>query len=223
MLALTECFHTPEKLERQGISALAVGNPILDWTALVKSEATQSSLEAGNVRKSNGFQRGAKSDFLSANDLCDIRDTYFSKPEHYFDPFASPLLFFRTPGCEIPDTNVRLTEHNLLNGGLEDENVLSPTVKKRRSARKYPPMGSNLLLPWTRMDVGKDCVLKDQAMDIIEMMRKSFRRSEVESIADTKNVVDRDFEILEAEGVGLWDERHTFEIGQWFGEQLRKP
>ena len=223
MLALTECFHTPEKPERNGISALAVGNPILDWTALIKSEATRSALEAGDVRKFDGFQRGAKSDSLSANDLCDIRDTYFSKAEHYFDPFASPLLFFRTPGCEIPDTTATLTEHSLVNGGLEDENALSLPVKKRRSARKYPPTGSNLLLPWTRMDVGKDCVLKDQAMDIIEMMRKSFRRSEVESMADTKNVVGRDFEIVEAEGVGLWDERRTHEIGQWFGEHLRKP
>ena len=223
MLALTECFHTPEKPERNGISALAVGNPILDWTALIKSEETRNALEAGDVRKFDGLQRGAKSDFLSANDLCDIRDTYFSKAEHYFDPFASPLLFFRTPGYEIPDTTATLTEHSLVNGGLEDENVLSPPVKKRRSARKYPPTGSNLLLPWTRMDVGKDCVLKDQAMDIIEMMRKSFRRSEVESIADTKNVVGRDFEIVEAEGLGLWDERHTFEIGQWFAEHLRKP
>ena len=223
MLALTECFHTPEKPERHGISALAVGNPILDWTALTKSEATRSDLEACDVRKSDSFQRGAKSDSLSTNDLCDIRDTYFSKAEHYFDPFASPLLFFRTPGIEIPDTTATLTEHSLPNGGLEDENVILPPVKKRRSARKYPPTGSSLLLPWTRMDVGKDCVLKDQAMDMIEMMRKSFRRSEVESIADAKNVVERDFEILEAEGVGLWDEKNTFKIGQWFGEQLRKP
>ena len=222
MLALTECFHTPGKPERQGISALAVGNPILDWTALTKSEATRDALEAGVVRNSDGFQRGAKIDPLSANDLCDIRDTYFSKAEHYFDPFASPLLFFRTPGCEIPDTTATLTEHSILNGGLE-ENGLSPLVKKRRSARIYPPMGSNLLLPWTRMYVGKDCVFKDQAIDIIEMMRKSSRRSEVENAAEAKSVNGGDFEILEAEGIGLWDDRHTFEIGQWFGEHLRKP
>lgn len=223
MLALTECFHTPEKPERHGISALAVGNPILDWTALTKGEETRSALEADEVRKSDSFQRGAKSDSLSANDLCYIRDIYFSKAEHYFDPFASPLLFFRTPGCEIPDTTATLTEHSILNGGLEGENDLSLLVRKRRSARKYSPTGSNLLLPWTRMDVGKDYVLKDQAMDIIEMMRKSFRRSEIESIADAENAGGRDFEILEAEGAGLWDERHTYEIAQWFGEQLRKP
>ena len=223
MLALTECFHTPEKPERHGISALAVGNPILDWTALTKGEEPRSALEADDVRKSGSFQRGAKSDSLSANNLCDIRDIYFSKAEHYFDPFASPLLFFRTPGYEIPDTTATLTEHSVLNGGLEGETVLSPPIKKRRSARKYPPTGSNLLLPWTKMDVGKDCVLKDQAMDIIEMMRKSFRRSEIESTADAENVGGREFEVLEAEGAGLWDERHTFEIGQWFGEHLRKP
>ena len=223
MLALTECLYTPRDLGRKGISALAVGNPILDWTALTKSGEPGNASQAGNSREIGGFPKGAENASLSSNSLCEIRDVYFSKAENYFDPFASPLLFFRTPGCEIPEATATPTEHSLFNDGLEDVNVLSPPVKRRRSARKYPPTGSNLLLPWTRMEVGKDCVLKDQAMDIVETMRKSFRRSEVESTADAKSLVERDFEIVEREGLGLWDEKHTMEIGQWFGEQLRKP
>ena len=223
MLALTECFYTPQDLEPRGISALAVGNPILDWTALAKSDAAQKTPQMTNFRRTGDSAKSAKDDSLSANGLCDIRDTCFSKAETYFDPFASPLLFFRTPSCEIPDETAAPTEHNLLNGGLKDENPLSPPVKKRRSARKYPPTGSNLLLPWTRMEAGKDCVLKDQGVDLIEMMRKSFRRLEVESKADEKTVIERDFDVLEREGIGLWDEHHTLKIGQWFGEQLRKP
>ena len=215
MLALTECFYTPAELERQGISALAVGNPILDWTALTSHEAICNAPRARNFRTISGFPEDAEPDSLSDDGLCNMRDAYFAKPETYFDPFASPLLFFRTPSCEIPDATATPTEHNLLDGGLEYENPLSPPAKKRRSARRYPPMGSNLLLPWTRVEVGKDCLLKDQG-------RKSFRRSQVESTNGGNNV-GREFGIVERDGVGLWDEKHTFEIGQWFGEQLRKP
>lgn len=223
MLALTECFHTPAELEPQGISALAVGNPVLDWTALTPSYATQNAPQAGVFRKVGGFPKGANNESLSVNGLCDIREAFFSQAEKCFDPFASPLLFFRTPTSEVPNEATASTEHSLLNGGPEDENPLSLPVKKRRSARKYPPTGSNLLLPWTRVEVGKDCGFKDQGADLVEMMRKSFRRSEVERIADAKDAVRRNFEIVEREGIGLWDQKHMHEIGWWFGETLRKP
>ncbi|KAL9135776.1 MAG: hypothetical protein Q9175_003013 [Cornicularia normoerica] len=223
MLALTECFYTSAELEPQGISALAVGNPILDWTAMTPSDPIVNFPQAEFFRKVRGIPRGANNESLSANGLCDIRDAFFSKAETYFDPFASPLLFFRTPSSEIPNEAATSTEHSLLNGGLEDGNPLLPPTKKRPSHRKYPPAGSNLLLPWTRVEVGKDCIIKDQGADLVEMMRKSFRRLEVERIADAKNAVRREFEIVEREGVGLWDEKHALEIGQWFGEKLRKP
>lgn len=218
MLALTECFYAPAALEPQGISALAVGNPVLDWTAL-----TPSAPQAGIFRKIGSFPKGTNNESLSADNLCEIREAFFSKAEKYFDPFASPLLFFRTPTTEIQNENAVSTEHSLLNGGLEDESPLLPPATKRRSARKYPPTGSDLILPWTRVEVGKLCVLKDQGVDLIEMMKKSFRRSEIERTADAKNDVRRNFEIVEREGIGLWDDKHMHEIGQWFGESLRKP
>lgn len=223
MLALTECHYTPAKLEAQGISALAVGNPILDWTALTRSDFNQNVLQSGIFRKVGGLPKGANNESLSANGLCDIREAFFSKAEKYFDPFASPMLFFRTPSSEIPKDAATSTEHSLLNGGPEDESPSLPLAKKRLSARIYPPTGSNLLLPWTRVEVGKDCTLKDQGVDLVELMRKSFRRSEVERTAEAQKAVRRNFEIVERAGVGLWNEKDVLEIGQWFGENLRKP
>ena len=219
MLALTECFYTPAELEPQGISALAVGNPILDWTALTPSDVKR----AGLFRKMGAFPEGTNNESLCTDGLCDIREAFFSKAEKYFDPFASPLLLFRTPSTEIPNEAAASVEHSLLNGGPEDQDSILPPAKKRRSPRKYPPAGSNLLLPWTRVDVGEDCVLKDQGVDLVEIMRKSFRRSEIERIDNSKSVATRYFEILERAGMGLWDEKHMFEIGQWFGEKLRRP
>ena len=223
MLALTECFSRPTEMKCQSISALAVGNPILDWTALTRSDATRSISQGASFRKTPGFSDGANNESLSVNGLCDIRELYFSKAEGYSDPFASPLLFFRTPTSETPIGATALTEDGLLNGGSEYQNPPSPCVRKRRWPRKYPPTGSNLLLPWTMVEVGKDCVLKEQGVELVEMMQKSFKRSEDESTADANKTVRRDFELVEREGMGLWDEKHTFEIGQWFGEQLRKP
>ena len=228
MLALTECHHTPVELEAQGISALAVGNPILDWTALTQSDFNQNApqpgiIRKGIIRKMGGFPKGANNESLSANGLCSIREAFFPKVERYFDPFASPLLFFRTPSSEILNDAAASTERSLLNHGPEDEKRLLPPAKKRLSVRKYPPPGSNLMLPWTRVEVGKDFVLKDQGVDLIELMRKSFRRSEVEGLAEVKNAGSRNFEIVERGGIGLWDEKHMLEIGQWFGEKLRKP
>ena len=223
MLALTECFDTPAELDTQGISALTVGNPILDWTALTPSDMNRNTPQKGPFRKTGGFPTGANNESLSVDGLCDIRESFFPKAEHYFDPFASPLLFFCTPSTEIPSEPAASVEHSFLNGGPEDEETLLPPAKKRRSPRKYPPAVSNLLLPWTRVDVGKVCVLKDQGLDFVEMMRKSFRRSEIERTDDAKSTVTRDFEIQERAGMGLWDEKDMLEIGQWFGEKLRTP
>ncbi len=223
MLALTECFYTPAEPATQGISALAVGNPIVDWTALTPNDTIRDAPQAGLFRKIGGFPTGANNEALSADGLCDIREAFFSKAERYFDPFASPLLFFRTPATEIPNEAAASTEHSLLNGGPEEEIPLLPLATKRRSARKYPPTNSNLLLPLTRVEVGKLCVLRDQGVDLVEMMRKSFRRLEVERTADAKRAVERNFDIVEREGMGLWDEEHMHEIGRWFGETLRRP
>ena len=202
---------------------MAVGNPIVDWTALTPNDGIQDAPQAGIFRKTGGFPTGANNEALSADGLCDIREAFFSKAERYFDPFASPLLFFRTPATEIPNEAAASIEHSLLNGGPEEDIPLLPLATKRRSARKYPPTNSNLLLPWTRLEVGKLCVLRDQGVDLVEMMRKSFRRLEVERTADTKRAVKRNFDIVEREGMGLWDKKHMHEIGQWFGETLRRP
>lgn len=223
MLALTECFYTPAEQEPQGISALAVGNPILDWTALTSSDVNRNTPQTGPFRKTGGFPTGANDESLSVDGLCGIREAFFPKAERYFDPFASPLLFFCTPSTEIPNEPAASVEHSFLNGGPEDEETFLPPAKKRRSPRKYPPAGSNLLLPWTRVDVGKDCVLKDQGVDFVDMMQKSFRRTEVERTDDVKHTVTRDFEVQERTGLGLLDEKHMLEIGQWFGEKLRGP
>ena len=204
MLALTEGIGKSAEPELPGISALAVGNPILDWTSLTQTDRVLVLP-------------------LSANGLLKTRKLYFSRPETYFDPSASPLLFFRTPSSEIPNDARASNEHGPLNSDPEDDNRLLELVTKRCSARKIPPAGSDLILPWTKVEVGKDWVLKDQGADLVELMRKSHKRSEAEWTVEATDPVKREFEVVEREGFGLWDEKHAFEIGQWFGKVLREP
>ncbi|KAL8810104.1 MAG: hypothetical protein Q9223_007822, partial [Gallowayella weberi] len=76
MLALTECTPT-------GITAAALGNPIVDWSSPIQHPISTDP---------NSLDR----------DLNSLHSSSFTKPEHRYDPFASPLLFFRTPAFELP-------------------------------------------------------------------------------------------------------------------------
>ena len=222
MLAVTECSSTHEDLEPQGISALAVGNPILDWTALIPRDPKPYISQAQFFRKGDNSPTGADNDSLTANGLCNVRDTFFSNAAAYFDPFASPLLFFCSPRTESPDEVDPSIEYGFLNGVPEEEYYPVPPVVKRRWPLRYPPPGSNLMLPWTKVEVGNDCILAEQGAHLVKMMRRSFENSGADRVADAKNV-KRDFEIVRRDGIGLWDEKHALEIGRWFGEKLRNP
>ena len=220
MLAVTECSSTHEDLEPQGITALAVGNPILDWTALIPRDPKPNISQAPFFRKGGGSPRGADNESLTANGLCNLRDTFFSDAETYFDPFASPLLFFSSPKTDLPDEVDPFIDYGFLNV------VSEPPVVKRRWALRYPPRGSNLILPWTKVEVGNDCILAEQGAHLVKMMRRSFGNLGADQVADAQNVkqnVKRDFEIVRRDGIGLWDEKHALEIGRWFGEKLRNP
>ncbi len=225
MLALTECHNQTADRDQQGISAVAVGNPILDWTALSDSTkdhrgsrypSNKLSRMKHNSRPSYNDQTMTVSDFLN------VRSIFFKKPETYFDPFASPLLFFRTPSADIP-TEPRVVSANTSSSDSESEAGLLEAVKKRRSHRKYPPTGMDLVLPHMRVEVGKDCALKDQGIELIELVRKSFKRTKDEMNTLGDSMIDRGFEFIELEGLGLWDEKHMLQIGQWFGDVLRRP
>ena len=226
MLALTECHNPAGNHSLQGISAVAVGNPIVDWTNLfggksglaAPENAHNATLHANNTENPHSWCNQP----LTVSGLSTIRSGLFRKPEAYFDPFASPLLFFRTPSAELPN---EVYQPYLMD--LKNEPEMDPIdqelVRKRRSYRKYPPTGFDLVLPHTIVDVGERWVLKDQGAELIEQMRRSFTRSENEASASDRCSFDRSFELCEKEDMGLWDGSRVLEIGQWFGEVLRRP
>lgn len=117
MLALTES---------ESVHAVAALEPICDWTGLdaycrvpeeheqdQSEEQDQSGLEIdsetespetspkGQTTKKKKPQSPAPPDLAS---LLQARESLFSKPSQYFDTFASPLLFLRSPGKPVPAT-----------------------------------------------------------------------------------------------------------------------
>ncbi|KAL4761577.1 uncharacterized protein BDW70DRAFT_44317 [Aspergillus foveolatus] len=84
MLALTE---------PRSIHAVAALEPVCDWTAL--DEYCTSSTSSATSRR----RRHAPMDLVP---LLEARERFFASHERYFDSFASPILFLRSPGKDTP-------------------------------------------------------------------------------------------------------------------------
>ena len=95
MLSLTEA---------KSIHAVAALEPICDWTSLDEhciQSPPEDEKSALTIWRSKKHPRGrvAPWDLLP---LLAARKAYFSTPERYFDAFASPILFLRSPGKDTP-------------------------------------------------------------------------------------------------------------------------
>lgn len=159
---------------------------------------------------------------MSVDSLLALRENIFSKVEKCFDPFASPMLFFRTPSSDLPDRGSNRFPNDVLSGrtlsALDSGHTLE---KRRRSHRKYPPANHRLRFPALRVDVAEQSVLKDQCSEFIELLRKSALRSDEKAINEDSDTVKQRFTLFERSGLHIWDKRQFREIGQWFGDQFR--
>ena len=174
MLALTEC-----RRGEPGVFAAAVNNPVVDW---VLPDTVDEPTESGN----------------STTALLQARQDFFPKPTSYFDPFASPLLFFRTPGAEVPVVRSEVDDMTCLSmieredfykqqmmlSGISSSNSSSdlddpaeePAVKKKAS-RLFPSKNLNLELPSLYVSSGDSSPLHGQAVELSQAMRKSITRA----------------------------------------------
>lgn len=118
MLALTES---------ESVHAVAALEPICDWTGLdayctVPEEGQEQDQGQGQEQKEPEIDPESDSPGTSPKSrsikkkkpqspappdlpsLLQARESLFSKPSQYFDIFASPLLFLRSPGKPVPAT-----------------------------------------------------------------------------------------------------------------------
>lgn len=218
MLALTEC-----RLGQPGVAAAAVNNPVVDWifpdpaSYIAKSKATPSFTQYGN------YHHG-----ITATDLVNVRKNVFGKPEHYFDPFASPVLFFRSSGADVPpppkvDTLDDLAQLSLLDRddfyrqqmGLAaisaqtvepiHKEVEDSKTARRKVSRRFPSRGSGLRLPNMHVSTGTTSPLLDQTNELVSLMRKSVMRQTQTGIANESDFGRK--ELLDGEEDQLSEEQ----------------
>jgi acetyl esterase/lipase len=198
MLALTE-----SRLGESRIAAAAVSNPIVDWVfpengemeatsevdsgdpmehSLKPMEGAKSSRSKKNRKVSTSWDLYKDENALSSSSLLSARRQLFRKPASYFDSFASPILFFRSPGADVPyDENVF----------SEDEGTNTSTIRNRRKAHKaFPPTASALVLPEMRISLGAETPLYDQGEELVKLLRRSIIRTR-EGRAGNQAMLDR--------------------------------
>ncbi|MCJ1281828.1 hypothetical protein MMC26_001151 [Xylographa opegraphella] len=246
MLALTECHAS----KHGGVRALVLGSPVVDWTAMYAIDSSNADDAAppadkdpstAATRAKSRRKKPPPADswrthdcglLLPASALLLARAALFATPEHYHDPFASPLLFFRSASSAIPQPPAAsaLFNHFLPSAPAASPAAVTAFLKPRRAHLRYPPLGSALVLPRSRIDVGRHSVLRDQGVELAEAMGRSWAlyggrgaggKAGVEMAeggeegAGVENV-----EVWEGEGEGLWGEEQLVSVGRWVAETL---
>ncbi|MCJ1351009.1 MAG: hypothetical protein MMC33_000991 [Icmadophila ericetorum] len=230
MLGLTECSI----IKRAAIRSVMVSNPITDWTAIHEGMMNSGGSSECDNSDGNGTLEGgnASASGFSVQALLETRSKIFRKPEAYFDQFASPLLFFRTPSSDLPS--------DAPSEEPPSGEAASPEwIKKRRSYRRHPPTVSALRLPRVRVEVGSGNILAEQGRELAAALKRSLgfngragggkRWEAFEEIhgfvkKDEVNVEEMGkAEVVEKDGLGLWTEDDLLRAGEWFREALRKP
>ena len=228
MLALTECHAT-----KQGITAAVAGNPIADWTLISFEGQNIHPVHATSVQNPDTVVKRLNISTSSptfdgipnSESLLFLRDSIFPKAEKYFDPFASPSLFFRTPTFDLPPHSHALPYTASTPKSQESEDDILPTlVRNRRSHRKYPPLSSDLQLPHMRVEIANSSgnVLKKQGLEFVELMRRSvdlWESKEKQSLRREDG--NSRIELLKRPKSGLWGNEEILEVGTWFAEAFR--
>jgi acetyl esterase/lipase len=185
-IALTE-----SRMGESRIAAAAVSNPIVDWIF----PETENPEMGGGIEDGSGDpiehslrsmeallrkpspSKAKKTSWelykdvipLPSSSLLTARRQFFRKPANYFDSFASPILFFRSPGADVPpDKNVFHED------GVVDT---AATGKRRKVPRVFPPTGAALKLPNMRISLGEETPLYDQGEELVKLLRRSIIRA----------------------------------------------
>ncbi|SPO04905.1 uncharacterized protein DNG_07590 [Cephalotrichum gorgonifer] len=237
-LALTESRpHVPF-----AVRGLAVYNGVYNWTMFLPDHRVhRASPKKTKAKKSTKPRRrnsgGEDGDDSHGGGACaamrhlesSIPDL-FPRAAHLFDPFASPSLFFRTAGLDVPSSFTRsealasqidrLASASSLSAeasGADDDLTLAspPPPAPRRAALVFPPRHTTLRIPEThllytttgrgsgrrRSAAKRGNTFEAQALELAELMRRSVER-EVRERSQWDDDVGDD---VPAQRVKAWD------------------
>jgi acetyl esterase/lipase len=208
MLALTESKAT----RGVSITAAALNNPIVDWIVSDREKLELAAVE--EVEKALQVQEKPKrtrrkkklvgtswthygdSETLSTASLLSARKMLFKNADGYFDSFASPMHFFRTPGLAL---------------SIDDGDVIGTPVLARKSPRVFPPSDSRLILPAVSLTVGAQSPLLSQVEEFRDRLIRSKLRTERIDETDTRaaEIGAQLLPMIHSPSAGLWG------VGKW--------
>ena len=204
-LALTEC-----RIGEVGVVAAALNNPIVDWVSLGHGERAKTA-KADSIMTDKSA--------LDLHKAPSLRPQLFAKPEAYFDPFASPILFFRSAGVDVPPAPATVPTDDMghlsmlereayLQSGasrqgvgisINQNTVSEPTAIKRKATRRYPSSASGLRLPLFHISAGQSSPFAGQTTEFVRLLRRSFARqgtSETSEFGRKELVDDEDDQLV---------------------------
>lgn len=214
-LALTEC----RAHDSTTVVAAAVNTPITNWVDIGTDDSTKSC-----------------PDQLTYWELHRQRNYLFRSPAAYFDPFASPALFFRAAGSKVPISKPPLSDMEEL-AELEKQDFFRSQLAlsavpnsyalgkskedsglevSRKSSRRFPPKNLSLRLPRFRITAGSGSILAEQSNELADLLVKAVERqnkAKFSSYRDragvgTSQLLAASDMIVhhEVNGSGLWDD-----------------
>ncbi|KAI1260148.1 hypothetical protein F5Y18DRAFT_261631 [Xylariaceae sp. FL1019] len=146
-LALTEAHPH----ERMGVRGCIAYNGIYNWTMFLPDHSMSKSAMPRNFFEEILHTPGDP-DF---QELKKMAGEWFLTPDNLFDPFASPCLFFHTPGLHVPpsfdESALQDSESSAEATWVSDDDdevpIPRPTKSPRKSPLVFPPRKSTLKIP----------------------------------------------------------------------------
>ncbi|KAI9822725.1 MAG: hypothetical protein M1826_000429 [Phylliscum demangeonii] len=159
-----------EEMERAQAWPPTVSTTLAGRLAAARSKKAKKKTKKKMAKVAPSWDQFASQPALSAEELRAARALCFRRPASYFDPFASPTLFFRSAGIDVP------AEESEDGDSLPVASSSGPPQKlpmRRPTHRLYPPTGMGLQLPHMRLSIGTENPLHDQAAELVHLMRRS--------------------------------------------------
>lgn len=170
------------------------------WSQKGKAEASPAAQKSKRAKKPpppTSWRMHQDNTVIPTLTLSGERDVLFRRPEDYFDRFASPIHFFRSPHGHLlyptsdddlasssPASNIEPldveAQMSLNHYQSFDDTPTTPELptlaRCRAYARIYPPAGTNISLPAMHITTGLQSPLSDQASELAKMVQRSIAR-----------------------------------------------
>ncbi|QUC16426.1 uncharacterized protein UV8b_00667 [Ustilaginoidea virens] len=141
-LALTESHSHA----RFGVRGFMAYNGIYNWTMFLPDHRINKPRRSKVTTSTPSLAEGSH-----LHTLQEQIPALFNLPSNLFDPFASPSLFFHSPGLLVPQSfHMTVEQAALLDSMTSDEEVPFGSIKApRKSHLVFPPRNSTLKIPET--------------------------------------------------------------------------